>query len=72
MLLLGGSRGVARTIVTFCEVDMPNSNIATMWTPIFVWYVVMCGFELRTNIKMTCISKLWTTCSKYAYYSRSK
>ena len=37
--------------------DMPNSNIAIMWTPIFEWYVVMCGSKNR-HPKDTCLKEI--------------
>ena len=32
--------------------DVPNSKTATIWTSIFEWYVVMCGY--KTDTKKMC------------------
>ena len=39
------------------KVDVANSNIAIISTPIFDWYVVIC-VDLRTDTKKTCIQKV--------------
>lgn len=48
--------------------DVSKFNIAKIWTTIFVWYMVRCGFKTRhqTNV----LRRDWTTSSKYTNHSR--
>ena len=46
---------MATTLDNFANVDVHKSNIGIIWTPIFEWYVIRCGFEIDTT--KTCVSE---------------
>lgn len=48
------------------DVDVPDSNIAIIWTPILEWFVVRCKPKDRHQTGMMCSEGDWTRCSKYA------
>ena len=52
----------------FCKVGVPSSNITTIWTPVFEWYVVRCGS--KNGHQRLVFKRDWATCSKYLNYSR--
>ena len=50
------------TMIRICksfktEVDMPNSNIMIIWTPLFEWYLVMCGSK-NGHQKYMCLKEI--------------
>ena len=50
------------------KVDMPRSNIATIWTPMFEWYVV--GYGSKNRHQKVVFKRDWTMCSKYVDHSK--
>ena len=40
------------------KVDIPDSNTTIIWTPIFEWYVVRCGFKNRYQKGIMCLKEI--------------
>ena len=56
----------ASSCLLICKLDVPKSNIAIIWTPMFERYLVRCGSK-QTHTKKKHVVKIdWSTCSKYA------
>ena len=51
------------------KVDASKSNTTIIWTPIFKWYVVICGSK-SWHQKDMCLKVIGSSAQKYANHSR--
>ena len=54
-----------------CLYLSPTSNITTIWTPTFEWYVVRCE-AYKTLKTHDAFKRGWTLCSNYTHNYRLK